>query len=157
MPVTKTSGPVGRKQAPVPGPKSAAKKKIVAAGKNAEAKSSDSAQGGKKHKSAPTFSTLKSRQRVVDRVRREIWGSAEAINRSIVKLALCGNLSAAKALFDFAGVYELPWPEEDAAVVHPAVTPINVETPAPPNPVDAFFQSIGIEPPCDEPEPDVAA
>jgi len=27
---------------------------------------------------------------------------------------------------------------------------------APLNPVDAFFKSIGVEPPCDEPEPDMA-
>lgn len=78
-----------------------------------------------------------------------------AINDAIIKLALCGNYNAAKALFDFAGVYSLPDGEPAIASATPPAA-ANVDD-APLNPVDAFFQSIGVRPPSAEPQPDMAA
>ena len=147
MPFSKSAIPSGKKQAPMPGPDSAAYKKIVAARKNAAAQSATS-NGAKKPPKTPLFSTLKSRQLTVER-----------INQAIINLALCGNYNAAKALFDFAGVYNLPSPEEGApGLALPAPSPeSSLASAAPLNPVDAFFKSLGIDPAGDEPEPDMAA
>ena len=104
----------GKKQASVPGPNSAAFKKILAA-KNSKSASSN---GGKKKPKTAAFSSLKSRQMLVERIKREIWASVVKINDAIISLAMAGNFQAAKALFDFAGVYSLPEPEnENAAAV----------------------------------------
>jgi hypothetical protein len=159
MPFIKSAKPFGKKQAPMPGPNSAAYKKIIAARKSAASGKPAAARSRQKATKSALFSTLKSRQLVIERVKREIWASVHAINHAIISLALAGNYNAAKALFDFAGVYNLPSPEEAAT---PAAVPApSVGSPAtqnvPPNPVDAFFKSIGIEPVGDEPEPDMAA
>lgn len=160
MPFIKSAVPAGKKQAPMPGPQSAAYKKIVAARKNAAAKSANAKRANKRPKTS-LFSTLKSRQLMVERVKREIWASVHEINQAIINLALCGNYSAAKALFDFAGVYSLPSPEEGAASASFPASSFESTTPAistaAPNPVDEFFKSIGIEPAGDEPEPGMAA
>lgn len=157
--INKSATPTGQKQAPMPGPKSAAYKKIVAARKGAATGKSVTSKGAKKQPKTPLFSTLKSRQMLVDRIKREIWGSVQPINQAIINLALAGNYSAAKALFDFAGVYNLPSPEEAApAATLPGPSPeLPASAGSAPNPVDAFFKSIGIEPVGDEPEPDMAA
>lgn len=158
MPFKKTAHAIGKKQTPMPGPASAAYKKIVAAKKTAASKK---AVSKKRHKSSAAFSTTKSRQQVVERVRRDIWASVQQINEAIINLALCGNAAAAKALFDFAGVYSLPEPDGEASVAPaPAAAPVAsaaAASPTPLNPVDAFFKSIGIDAPCDEHEPDMAA
>ena len=128
MPFSKSAIPSGKKQAPMPGPDSAAYKKIVAARKNAAAQSATS-NGAKKPPKTPLFSTLKSRQLTVERIKREIWAAVQEINQAIINLALCvAGTAASKSL--------------------PA---------APLNPVDAFFKSLGIDPAGDEPEPDMAA
>jgi len=159
MPFIKRSRPGGKKQTPMPGPNSAAYKKIVAAKKAGAAGKRASGKGGKKpSKSTATFSSLKSRQMVVDRVKREIWASVLAINDAIITLAKAGNFHAAKALFDFAGVYSLPETDEQSANAATANTAASAPaaTPAAHDPVDAFFRSIGVEPSCAEPEPSVA-
>jgi len=165
MPFIKRSFPPGKKQTPMPGPNSAAYKKLLAATKGAATKPASghapanptSAKAGKKsHKLSASFSSLKSRQRIVERVKRAIWASVTEINDAIIKLALCGNYTAARALFDFAGVYSLPAPDEANALAAPAPASTVDADAAPLNPVDAFFKSIGVEPPCDEPEPDMA-
>jgi hypothetical protein len=154
MPFTKSVA--GKKQAPMPRPKSSAYKKIIAASKKAIAGKS---AGARKHPRTSLFSTLKSRQMIVERIKREIWASVQEINQAIINLALCGNYNAAKALFDFAGVYNLPAPEEAATSVSiPAPSAGSPATAlAPPSPVDAFFNSIGIRPVGEDPEPEMAA
>ena len=157
MPFTTSAIPAGKKQASMPGPKSAAYKKIIAARKSASAKPATPKAAKKRSKTA-LFSTLKSRQMTVERIKREIWAVVQEINQAIINLALAGNYNAARALFDFAGVYNLPAPEE-AAPANPllAPSPESAATPpTPPHPVDAFFRSIGIEPVGDEPEPAMA-
>ncbi len=158
------SFPGGKKQAPMPKPNSAAYKKIVAA-KNAAAGAkaaggsdkSSSGKNNKKHsKPSSAFSSLKSRQMLIERVKRAIWASVMDINEAIIKLALAGNFHAAKALFDFAGVYSLPTVDDGDANTAPI--PVAAE-PATSNvvqdPVDAFFRSIGVAPTHAEPEPDM--
>jgi hypothetical protein len=154
MPSKYSAVPAAKKQMPMPGPASAAYKKIVAGRQGAAAVKPSK----KRPKSSTAFSSLKARQQVVERVKRTIWASVLEINEAIINLALCGNYSAAKALFDFAGVYSLPDPGDDSAPA-PAVMatqPATNETAAS-NPVDAFFKSIGIEPSCAVPEPATAA
>ncbi len=152
MPFTKSVA--GKKQAPMPGPKSTAYKKIIAASQRAIAGKS---AGAKKRPKTSLFSTLKSRQMIVERIKREIWASVQEINQAIINLALCGNYNAAKALFDFAGVYNLPSPEEAATPLPAPSAGSPAIAVAPPSPVDAFFNSIGIRPVGDELEPEMAA
>jgi hypothetical protein len=157
MPLTKSAAP--RKQAPMPGPKSAAYKKIVAARNRDVVAKAPASKSARKHGKTRSFSTLKSRQVLVERIKREIWASVQQINRAIINLALCGNYSAAKALFDFAGVYNLPSPEEAAPCLPLLAAPSESDATVAPSqsPVDAFFSSIGVEPVRDEPEPYLAA
>jgi hypothetical protein len=135
----------GKKQAPMPGPNSAAYKKIVAAKKSKAG--GKAASGGKKHSQpAAAFSSLKSRQMLVERLKRAIWASCLEINEAIISLAKVGNCGAAKALFDFAGVYSLPAPEDENAKA--ATIPAAASQPeagaAPSDPMEAFFRSIGV-------------
>ena len=145
-----------KKQAPMPGPNSAAYKKLLAAHSAKPSATHVSATPDtKSRRLSAAYSSLKSRQRIVERVKRAIWAKVLDINDAIINLALCGNYNAAKALFDFAGVYTLPSPRDRAAVsLEPESTPVAIaaEAPAPHNPVEAFFRSIGVEPP-DEPAP----
>jgi hypothetical protein len=152
MPFIKNS-PSGKKQASMPSPNSPAYKKLLAAQHSAPAKDSDkpgSKSGGKPSKA---FSSLRARQRIVDQVKRAIWAKVVAINDSIITLALAGNYLAAKALFDFAGVYSLPAPEQEPptpalAATDPAPAAAPVDDLDLTNPINAFFRSIGVEPPC---------
>ncbi|HUK73899.1 MAG TPA: hypothetical protein VLV47_00325 [Candidatus Bathyarchaeia archaeon] len=168
MAFLKSSSPGGKKQVPMPGPNSAAYKKIAAAKKSAASGSTAHGAAGKAspHKgnkkgahSGGAFTSLKSKQMLVERIKRAIWSSVMEINEAIITLAKAGNLYAAKALFDFAGVYALP-PEADgnaaaAPLPSPAAEPACANLV--PNPVDAFFQSIGLSSaPQVEPEPRLA-
>jgi hypothetical protein len=155
MPFVKNSA-ASKKQACMPGPNSAAYKKLLAAGKAAAAKSASSAKSAKKSKFTASFSSIKSRQAVVERVKRAIWAKVLEINEAIINLALCGNYNAARALFDFAGVYSLPAPDDNAGSAPASAGEIVEVKAAQINPVDAFFKSIGVNPPCDEPEPGIA-
>jgi len=163
MTFTKNSPPFGKKQASMPRPNSAAYKTLAAAtgaAPNAASVSTAKSVSSKSSKkSAGSFASLKSRQRIVERVKRAIWASVLEINDAIINLALCGNYNAARALFDFAGVYSLPAPENDgpaaASVAAATVPPASAEVAAH-DPIDAFFRSIGVEPPC-EPAPDLVA
>lgn len=150
----------GKKQAPMPGPNGAAYKKIVAAKKNGAAARSESHKSARKKgaDSGAAFSSLKSRQLLVERVKRQIWASVLKINDAIISLALAGNFNAAKALFDFAGVYSLPEPENEKTNVAPvAVTTAPIAMEDAPDPVETFFRSIGVQPPDAQPEPGVVA
>lgn len=152
----------GKKQAPMPGPHSAAYKKIVAAKKSAaSAKTAAHSlrnNSKKGSRAGSAFSSLKSRQMLVERIKREIWGSVLKINDAIISLALAGNFGAAKALFDFAGVYSLPADDNGNAAAAPVPTPAAEPgtSQAVCDPVDAFFRSIGVSPGHAEPEPGLA-
>jgi len=149
---------VGKKQAPVPGPNSAEYKKIVAGKKAAAGKAgaggkhASGRSAKKRPRASKAFSSLKSRQMLVERIKREIWASVLKINDAIISLALAGNYPAAKALFDFAGVYSLPSiDDEDANGAPVAAEPAG--SAVAPDPVDAFFRSIGVQPASAKPEP----
>lgn len=161
MPFIKNSATSAKKQAPMPGPNSAAYKKLLAANQGVAAKAaktSASQPAEKRHKFSSAFSSIKSRQRIVERVKRAIWAKVLEINDAIIALALLGNYNAAKALFDFAGVYSLPTSDDEhtAAASAAALAPAPAADTAPPNPIESFFRSIGVAPPCDEPDPDMA-
>jgi len=145
MPSTKKS-PSAKKQASMPGPNSPAYKKLLAAQQKDSGKSAPKSSTPSK-----TFASLRSRQRIVEQVKRAIWAKVREINDSIINLALAGNYLAAKALFDFAGVYSLPSPEQEppapALAADPAATTAPVDDAELTNPINAFFRSIGVEPP----------
>ena len=145
MAFQKSTSPSGKKQVPMPGPNSAAYKKIVAAKK---AKAAGKGNGKKQSRPTTAFSSLKSRQMLVERIKRAIWASCLDINDAIILLAKAGNCAAAKALFDFAGVYSLPAPDDEnaKAAAIPAAASAPEAVPAASDPMDAFFRSIGVEP-----------
>ena len=136
MPFTRNS-PSGKKQVSIPGPDSAAYKQLAA--QNAPSAPPPA-------KVSRAFSSLKARQRIVEQVKCAIWARVREINDAIINLALAGNYQAAKALFDFAGVYSLPAPHDPPPALA-AVNPSPAEEVVPTTPIDAFFRSIGIEPP----------
>ena len=147
--------PSSKKQASMPGPDSPAYKKLLAA-----QKAGNPAPAKKSRRPSTACSSLKSRQRIVERVKHAIWAKVLEINDAIINLALCGNYNAAKALFDFAGVYTLPMPEDEAAAApqsQSALLSAAAENPETHNPMEAFFRSIGVEPPIDEPAQGLAA
>ena len=119
----------------------------------------------KRHTGA--FTTLKARQQAVERAKLQVWHHLQEINGAVIRLAESGSYLAARALFEFAGVYSLPPQEEDAATnCLPAAPPATEATPtqppekpAPPvNKIEAFLQTLGLDALSDEePEPDVAA
>lgn len=153
----KSSPAGGKKQTPMPGPNSAAHKKLVAAQKSAKAALAKQASNkpGSKKRPGSAFSSLKSRQVLVERIKRAIWASFREINQSIIKLAKAGNCTAARTLFDFAGVYSLPAVDDDDAKANatPVPTaPAAAEENAECDPVRALFRSIGLDPEG-EPEP----
>jgi len=163
MTFLKSCTPGGKKQTPMPGPNSAAYKRIVAAKKAAAGKGSaagkhGSGKSGKKNSPADSrFSSLKARQLLLERVKRAIWASVMEINEAIITLAKAGNFHAARALFDFAGVYSLPASGDEKAGAAPV--PVAAEKSGSandPDPVDNFFRSIGMPAACAEPEAGLA-
>jgi len=145
----------GKKQASMPGPNSPAYKKLLAAKRGA---SKESDKPGPKSGGTPSkaFSSLRARQRIVEQVKRAIWAKVREINDAIITLALAGNYLAAKALFDFAGVYSLPAldtepPTPALAAADPAPAAAPGADPEFSNPINAFFRSIGVEPPSSSP------
>ncbi len=114
------------------------------------------------------FANLKARQQAVERAKLQIWRHLPDINAAIIRLAESGSYLAARALFDFAGIYAVPPLEENATAPGlPSAAPLldgagpaeSPEKPAPPvNRIEAFLQTLGLDPLSDEePEPDVAA
>ncbi|HLI76469.1 MAG TPA: hypothetical protein VKV02_05935 [Acidobacteriaceae bacterium] len=168
MTFIKHSSAPGKKQAPVPGPAMASHRKPMVDSKDGKvpnqgavaARTGQAKVGKKARKFSSAFSSLKSRQRIVERVKRAIWASVMDINEAIINLALCGNYNAAKALFDFAGVYTLPGPEEAAKTAKVAISKPEEEEAV--DPIDAFFRSIGVgksvgeEPAGGEPQTEAA-
>lgn len=154
---------------PAPAARSAGvKTKTVHKGgsKTSRPKPRASASASKKPKRHPAaFSSLKARQQAVERAKLQVWRHLQEINGAVIKLAESGSYLAARTLFEFAGVYSLPPLEETApsalppAPVTEPASPLAMEKPAPTvNRVEAFLQSLGLDPLSDEePEPDVAA
>src|SRR5208283_1145034 len=168
MPLKNCATPFGRK--PAPAPRSAvAKGKHLAAKKSGSVKkatkplaTTSSRKKARRHTAA--FSTLKSRQQAVQRAKLQIWRHLQEINGAVIKLAESGSYLAARTLFDFAGVYSLPPLEEEvASSALPSVSPATAiapaeppeKTPPPPvNKIEAFLQTLGLDPLSDEePEP----
>jgi hypothetical protein len=123
------------------------------------------AKGGKKRiKAAAKCSSLKAKQLIVDKVKRLIWSSLQPITEAIIIHAETGNLAAAKELFDFAGVYALPMPDDEnvAAGAAPvpvpaAITQTPAAKPALVHPIDLFFDKVGVPPStATKPETEVA-
>lgn len=154
MPLVKSSKHPGKKQSP-PSVKKPAMKN------SAKPASNSSKSNRKRTKSSPAYSSLKSGQMTVERMKSAIWQSLLKINDAIITAASAGHLASAKELFDFAGVYSLPNPDEEVATaataqpVAPAASSPSPE-PAQVHPIDMFFKRIGIEPSCEEPVPEVA-
>ena len=173
MPLKTCTTSSGRKPASAPAPRSTVPKgKHLAnkgpAKKNARPPAATSARKKARRHSA-AFSTLKSRQQAVERAKLQIWRHLQEINGAVIKLAESGSYLAARTLFDFAGVYSLPPLEEEIpSTGPPSVSPATAaappeppeKTPPPPpvNKIEAFLQTLGLDPLSDEePEPDMAA
>ncbi len=134
--------------------------------KKASALSSKSALKKVRHHGG-AFATLKARQQAVERAKLQIWRHLPDINAAIIRLAESGSYLAARALFDFAGIYAVPPIEENTLTLGlPAAPPADEAAPAespekmapPVNRIEAFLQTLGLDPLSDEePEPDVAA
>ena len=165
MPSKKGVVPSGKR--PVAAPRSPVAKpkplKGPATPRPAKKSSASSRKTFKRKRHSHAFSTTKSRQVAVERAKLQIWRHLQAINAAIIRLAESGSYLAAKTLFDFAGVYSLPPLDDTAhaasqtAVEAPGTAPSCPETP-PLNKVDAFLQTLGLDPlSSDEPDPDVAA
>jgi hypothetical protein len=167
MPLKNSTVPSGKMSAPAPrsavsSSKRLAVKKSGAAKKNRKPPASTNA-AKKAHRHTAAFSTLKSRQQAVERAKLQIWRHLQEINGAIIKLAESGSYLAAKALFDFAGLYTLPVEQETAPNALPAApaaaagAPSTSPGPPPVNRVEAFLKTMGLDPLSDKgPGPDVA-
>jgi hypothetical protein len=151
MTLFKKSFAGGKKQTSMPGPNSAAYKKIVAAKKALKAagvtKQVPQRSSKKKAQSGGPFSSVKSKQMLVQRIKRAIWASFQEINESIITLAKSGNTAAAKTLFDFAGVYSLPSGDDENVTANVAASPAAAESAesVPCDPVSGLLRSIGLD------------
>ena len=183
MASVKNSALSGRTQIEGRAPNSAASKKTVATTKKSKTARMALATGergglskpGKKSSNAsPAYSSLRSRQMLLEKVKRQIWCSVADINQALITAAKAGDLPAAKALFDLAGVYSLPETGSEAKAVilrmepgselatlqeqESESEPATVQGQEPGigedvDPVDAFFCSIGMAPSAEEDPP----
>ncbi|MGB7554466.1 MAG: hypothetical protein WBM04_08825 [Candidatus Korobacteraceae bacterium] len=172
MPLKTSSPPSGKKPVAVPRSAVSSRKRPSMKPsrlrkKNASPSPSKSALKKARHHGG-AFATLKTRQQAVERAKLQIWRHLPDINAAIIRLAESGSYLAARALFDFAGIYAVPALEENApALSLPPAAPLldgaataeSPEKPATPvNRIEAFLQTLGLDPLSDEePEPDVAA
>jgi hypothetical protein len=139
-----------------PGHKPLAAKKHSSARKTkgkAKINLSPAKKGKRSRKAATKYSSLKAKQMMVDKVKRLIWSALQPITEAIITHAETGNLAAAKELFDFAGVYALPMPDDEnagaaaaPAPTPPAAVPLPAAKPALVHPIDLFFEKIGVDP-----------
>ena len=169
MAFIKNSAGSGKRQAAGSGLRSAASKKNVATTKSTvgrvapgSGKRNGLRNSTNKASSGPAYSSLRSRQILLEKLRRQIWAAAADVNQALIAEAKKGNLPIAKALFDFAGVYSLPEPSEEAAAaplpVREVPEPEEAQAQGPVigedvDPVDAFFCSIGMAPSAEEDQP----
>ena len=159
MSVVKTSSRFGKKQASTIVARGSSKKAASPKDKGIT-KSSAAKSPRKGSKPSAKYSSLKSKQMAVENAKRSIWAAMQKITNALISNASNGNLSTAKELFDFAGVYSLSEPEDENAAVavqpSPACAPAAVAEPAKVHPIDLFLNKIGIEPSTAEPQPEVA-
>ncbi len=157
----KSSRGFGKKQAPVPGSRSAASRKTLVAKKAKNGTKLSGKSHARGNRSSAKFSSLKSKQMTVESLKRLIWASLHRITDALIVAASTGNLATAKELFHFAGVYSLPTSEDENAAAAPAPAPMAEMAapgtePAMVHPIDAFFKKIGLEPSTEAPESEVA-
>jgi len=160
MSVVKTSSRFGKKPAPSSATRSSAKKPVSHKTK-AGAKSVGSKSQKHNSRSAAKYASLKSKQMVVQNAKRSIWESVQKITNALITNATGGNLSTAKELFDFAGVYSVAEPEDESAAVAAAVAPapapeLVAVQPAQLHPIDVFLDKLGVPPSTALPESEVA-
>lgn len=161
MALVKSSRGFGKKQAQASGSRSAASRKSMAAKKAKRGVKASAKSQAKSSRSSAKFSSLKSRQMTVESARRAVWASLHRITEALITAASTGNLATAKELFNFAGVYALPVPEDENAATAQAPAPA-AEMDAPGaqpgivHPIDLFFKKIGVEPSTGQPEAEVA-
>ena len=157
MSVVKTSNRFGKKQASTTAARGSGKKPVANKAKGLTNRSKGHKSAGK---SSAKFSSLKSKQMTVESAKRSIWASMQKITNALINSASNGNLSTAKELFDFAGVYSLAEPEDENAAVaaQPASAPAPEAVPEPAklHPIDLFLNKLGIEPSTAQPDSDVA-
>lgn len=150
MSVTKSTNRSAGK-APSANGKAAAKKVMKASAVRASSRPKR-----KRAKSSAASPSLKARQMTVERLKRLIWSSLQPITEAMIKHASTGNLAAMKELFNFAGVYSLPEPDDEnaaaAAVSAAGEPPEPAADPALVHPIDLFFKKIGVEPSTAQPE-----
>jgi hypothetical protein len=153
MPLVKSSKRSGKKQSPPSVKKPSVKNPAKTASGSSKPKQ-------KRSKSSPAYSSLKSRQIVLERMKPAIWAALLKINDAIIAAATSGNVASAKELFHLAGVYSVPYPDEEnaAAATQPVAPDASAASsePAQVHPIDMFFKRIGIEPSCEEPASEVA-
>lgn len=159
MSVVKNSSRIGKKQVSTTSARESLKKPAGNKAKgSAKQNRSNSHKGA--GKASARFSSLKSKQMAVENAKRSIWSSMQNITDALISNAKNGNLSTAKELFDFAGVYSLAEPEEENAAVAaqpaPASVPQAVAEPAKVHPIDLFLDKLGIPPSTAQPESEVA-
>lgn len=162
MPLVKNSGRFVKKPAlSGAAARSAALKKSNAPKKPKPGSKSSGEKPRKPSRSAAKFSSVKSRQAALEKVKCSIWAALQTITEELIKNANTGNLSTAKELFNLAGVYSLPTPDDEEAAAVALAGPVAVAEPTAADavtvhPIDLFFKKIGVEPSTGEPEPEVA-
>jgi hypothetical protein len=161
MPLVKSHNRLARKQATTLSHRGSVERK-VAAGKKTSSSANSPKSGARKSRPSAKFSSLKSRQTALENAKRSVWASLHSITEALIRAANMGNLATAKELFNFAGVYSLPAPEDECAVATVAtLAPASDITvpktePAMVHPIDLFFKRIGVEPSTAEAEPEAA-
>ncbi len=161
MALVKRSNRFGKKQPPTFRDRGGSVKKTASGNKTKSGVKSPAKPGSRRNRPSAKFSSLKSRQLTVESAKRSVWASLHKIMESLIQVASSGNLATAKELFNFAGVYQLPAPEDECAVAAAAPAPAaqTIATAAEPamvHPIDLFFRKIGVEPSTGEPEPEAA-
>jgi hypothetical protein len=161
MPLVKSHRRFGKKQTATLRDRSASTRNAASGKKSKSGDKPTKKSGSRNSRSAARFSSLKSRQMTVESAKRSVWAAVQKITSALIGAAGTGNLATAKELFHFAGVYSLPAPEDESAVVAAAPVPASQATapaaePAMVHPIDLFFKKIGVEPSTADPEPEAA-
>jgi len=163
MALVRSSSRFGKKPASTAAAhKSTAKKSQAASkGKPGKQAGSKNSKAKKSNKSSAKFASLKAKQMTIDKMKRTAWASMQKITESIIGAASSGNLAAAKEMYNLAGVYDVPLPDDEnaAAAVMPVPAPpaeVAAAKPASVHPIDAFFDKIGVPPSTADPEAESA-
>jgi len=102
-----------------------------------------------------TFKSLEERQKVVERAKRAVFAALMDMTYGSIDHAKNGNYTAAKFLFDFAGIDDLPpWVEAATEVEQEASGAEGREAVTEQkDPVLSFYKRLGLEPPVFKKEP----